>query len=417
MTGSMAVSSMVTVPVVRDREGLAAEWWEVESRFIHALVAGEDPRQAVEAVLTHLYRRWRTPIFLLLEGGRWIACEGVGATVCRSILQRLASRGWGVLQRLYQDPSWQELDEAPCLSGLWAGLVESLGDPRLDSVWGVPVRDREGRLVGLLGQCLPRSLWHDQERRRALAQVARSLGYLASRVPRHVEDRGTREFVAWLAVSAQALRSPLNALLGYGDLLLEELQGDGARAEDVRQMRHAGRRLAGMLQDVLDFAQCASGRLRPHSRLFEAEVLFRALTSRPVETSDGVTGGGWSLQWQAAGEWRQDADLLRRLLQVLLAEVERDHSGERLCLEVRDLSEGWVEVSMETPVRPVERAYWREVARGGVPLPGEEAVRRLELGWPLAWRLARLLGGELLVEAQRVVLRLPRCFPGDETAV
>ncbi len=411
MTGSMAVSSVATVPMARHTEGGTDEWRQVESRFIHALVAGEDPRQAVQGVLAHLALRWRGPVFLLLDGGRWIVCEGMGATVCRSILQRVSTRGWSMLQRLYQDSSWQDLDEAPCLSGLWAGLVESLGDPRLDSVWGEPVRDGEGRMIGLLAQCLPRSSWPDQDRRRLLAQAARSLGYLASVGSQNAEDRGVRDFVVSLAASAHALRTPLNALLGYGDLLLEALRGEAesSRVEDVRQMTRAGRRLAAMLQDVIDFAQCASGRLRIHPRSFEAEGFFQAL----ITQVDGAGRNRWSLQWGAEREWHQDVALLQRLVELVLSEVDHRHSGEVFSLQVRDLTKTWVEVGLVVHGGLAEEALWREVAQGGVPLPQQEAAGGLALGLPLAWRLARALGGELISAEQGVTLRLPRCFAGE----
>ena len=71
------------------------------------------------------------------------------------------------------------------------------------------------------------------------------------------------EFVANMS---HELRTPLNAVIGYSQLLVEESGADmdPAMADDLREIKSAGKRLLGLVNDVLDFSKIDAGKMQPY---------------------------------------------------------------------------------------------------------------------------------------------------------
>ena len=79
---------------------------------------------------------------------------------------------------------------------------------------------------------------------------------------------------AFLANMSHELRIPLNAIIGYSEMMLEDAQDEGAaeRVSDLQKVRGSGRHLLGLINDVLDISKIEAGK-------FE-------LTNEPVDLSD-----------------------------------------------------------------------------------------------------------------------------------
>lgn len=73
-----------------------------------------------------------------------------------------------------------------------------------------------------------------------------------------------KDRAAFLAAVSHELRSPLNAILGFSDILAQEVDGplsDEAR-EEVEQIRGSGQHLLGLINDILEFSAIESGQLK-----------------------------------------------------------------------------------------------------------------------------------------------------------
>lgn len=73
-----------------------------------------------------------------------------------------------------------------------------------------------------------------------------------------------RDRSAFLAAVSHELRSPLNAILGFSDLLVQEVDGPlspDAR-EEVEQIRGSGQHLLALINDILEFSAIESGQLK-----------------------------------------------------------------------------------------------------------------------------------------------------------
>jgi signal transduction histidine kinase len=73
-----------------------------------------------------------------------------------------------------------------------------------------------------------------------------------------------RERAAFLAAVSPELRSPLNAILGFADILMEEVDGplSSSAREEVEQIRGSGGHLLALINDILEFSALESGQLK-----------------------------------------------------------------------------------------------------------------------------------------------------------
>lgn len=86
---------------------------------------------------------------------------------------------------------------------------------------------------------------------------------------------------AFVSMVSHELRTPLNAILGYGDML--EVEVDGPLTDDqrvtVKRVIANGRRMLGLVNNLLDQAQIEAGRLTPNPGTFDPHTLIDELHS------------------------------------------------------------------------------------------------------------------------------------------
>lgn len=97
-----------------------------------------------------------------------------------------------------------------------------------------------------------------------------------------------RERAAFLAAVSHELRSPLNAILGFADILMEEVDGplSPSAKEEVEQIRGSGAHLLSLINDILEFSALESGQLR----LTRGRVDVFALASEVMREARGLVG-------------------------------------------------------------------------------------------------------------------------------
>jgi len=93
------------------------------------------------------------------------------------------------------------------------------------------------------------------------------------RIAREVAEQASQSKSEFLGRMSHEFRTPLNAILGFGQLLeMDELGGQ--QSEAVDQILNSGRHLLGLINEVLDIARIESGRL--------------ALNFEPIKVEDAV---------------------------------------------------------------------------------------------------------------------------------
>jgi signal transduction histidine kinase len=135
-----------------------------------------------------------------------------------------------------------------------------------------------GAVVSLLTERLRRLVSSEQTARRDAERVTSQLATATA----HKSD--------FLANTSHELRAPLNAIVGFADLLHSEAAGslNPRQRTYVDDVRLSARRLQTVIDDVLDLAKLEAGRLQIGPQLVAVGPLFDAVADRARQQSAGV---------------------------------------------------------------------------------------------------------------------------------
>ncbi|HEY2592539.1 MAG TPA: ATP-binding protein [Chloroflexota bacterium] len=217
-------------------------------------------------------------------------------------------------------------------------------------------------------------------------------------------DRAKSTF---LATMSHELKTPLNAILGYCELLLEEgaARDQQTFVHDLDRIQAAGRELLGLIDSVLDLSEIESGALQ----LRLEQVPVAPLVDEVVdEVRPQVDKRGNLLRVDRGsdlGEIWADRDRVRQALLSLLSNASKFTEQGALTLRVaREQADGreWLSVRVaDTGIGMTPE----QLARVSAPFWQADlsATRRYSgagLGLALTQRLCTLMGGSLLAESE-----------------
>lgn len=80
----------------------------------------------------------------------------------------------------------------------------------------------------------------------------------------------------WLATLSHELRTPLTAILGFSELLLDDVQalGNARMLANLHKIHDAGKHILALIQDVLDLSKLEAGRAGLHLETFDVPLLI-----------------------------------------------------------------------------------------------------------------------------------------------
>lgn len=228
-------------------------------------------------------------------------------------------------------------------------------------------------------------------------QKARILAQKAEHAAR-AADQAKSEFVA---VMSHELRTPLAAIIGYSELLREEVTGplsDGQK-EQLERIRLTSTHLTNLIDRILAFSRLESGRDRVRVERVDLHELLRDVAdiTEPLVKAKGLD---FSLVLPPAVELDTDPEKLRQILLNLISNaVKFTESGEvrltgeledrRLRLCVGDTGIGIDPRNLEKIFEP----FWQ----------ADQGLTRkysgTGLGLNVSRRLARSIGGDLVVKS------------------
>ena len=167
-------------------------------------------------------------------------------------------------------------------------------------------------------------------------------------------ERASSAKSEFLARMSHELRNPLNAIIGYGELLREEVE-DAASARDIDRIVDAGRYLVRLINMILDLSKIEAGRMTFDRRPHDVAGLVRDAAER--HRSD-IEAGGNTLAVEAAPDLAEavvDHGRVGEVLDAVLsnaakhtqggsvrivARTEGSGAAGRLTLVVEDTGEG-----------------------------------------------------------------------------
>ena len=226
-------------------------------------------------------------------------------------------------------------------------------------------------------------------------------------------DRLKNQF---LANMSHDLRSPLNSVLGFSELLLTGIDGPlhPEHRDMVATIQASGRDLLQEIDDILDMARIEAGRLEVHPEPSPpANLISRAIQSARRRGNERVE----YIAETAPGLPPAFVDPLRTvqaLENLLLFAAERLESGtvEVHLRGVRTEDGRAISLRIKTPEPPATAHQLALAHQGFHRIPGH---RGLGLGLPIANAIITLQGGHLGIEDHGHIMIFSVVLPAPET--
>jgi signal transduction histidine kinase len=259
------------------------------------------------------------------------------------------------------------------------------------------------------------------ERREAsrIADRSSELEHLSAELLR--ANRAKSEF---LANVSHELRTPLNAIVGFVDLLRDGVYGplNSRQAGPVERIEASANHLRHLVDQVLDLAKIAAGRLEVHTEPLELRPFVFDVASEvePLMTEKGLS---FSLAVGASlPRIRTDPTHLRQILINLLGNAVKFTNNGGISIRGKLIKRSQATGSTDLlATGSSSETVWiaLQVADSGIGIPekdrerifdefeqvnagprGDSMRRGTGLGLSISRRLARLLGGDISVESE-----------------
>lgn len=305
-----------------------------------------------------------------------------------------------------------------------ATVARAIGDGQLDQPIDTTGIDEIGQLQRALRQMATDLRDREQALLERSAQVIEHQRVeLELTRQRDVAEAASEAKSAFLAVMSHELRTPLTAIIGYSQLLERMLTaGDySTAASDLQRISDAGQHLLSLVNDVLDLARIAAGRLEVTVERVDVPALVQGVTAtvRPLVAQNRNTLRVTCPE-QTAAIFTDPLKLRQALLNLLANAAKFTEAGE---IELRVAEE------------QIDGARWVAfaVVDTGIGIPTDQLGKLFKpfvqlddslsrryggtgLGLSLSQRICRLLGGDISVESRAGVgsvftIRLPASAP------
>ncbi|MBP1619737.1 MAG: Sensor protein kinase [Acidobacteria bacterium] len=155
-----------------------------------------------------------------------------------------------------------------------------------------------------------------------------------SRQARAAAEQANAAKSRFLATMNHELRTPMNAIIGYAEMLEEDAADIGAErfVDDLRKIRSAGRHLLGLINGVLDLAKIEAGRMELDPEAVDVDELVGEVTSaaEPLMRKNGNRFE--TVREGRLGEATLDVTKVRQTLLNLLGNAAKFTSGGTVTL-------------------------------------------------------------------------------------
>ncbi len=427
---------------IRDAEGRVLRWLGTNTDI--------SDRRDREAALRRSERRfrslteasaaivWHTPASGEMEAGQTAWAEFTGQDSSQYV-------GWGWLDAVHPDDRAATVElRAEAMRDTAPYAVEHRVR-RHDGQWrwmlarGAPVLDDDGRLDGWVGTHTDIS-----------ARKQSELELEAARDTAEAANRAKSQFIANMS---HELRTPLSAVIGYSEMLEEEVEelGQVQLLGDLKKINANARHLLSLISDVLDISRIEANRMT----VFAETVAVGELVSGIASTVESLVARKDNrLVVEAAGglgTMHTDAVKIRQCLFNLLGNAAKFTEGGQITLSVRREPAGGDGAGEADAGGDKADAALRDerdwlsfaVRDSGIGMTGEQVGRLFErfsqadesttrqyggtgLGLAITQGFARLLGGDVTVASEPgrgsvFTLRVPAAYreaadAGDEAA-
>ncbi|GEM_PF-5619968 len=244
------------------------------------------------------------------------------------------------------------------------------------------------------------------------------------RQAREGAEQASRTKSQFLAAVSHDLRTPLNAVINFAHLMVEEIHGPtGAPeyAEYARTIMQSGTDLLALIDDVLEYARADAGQIDLNRRWVNTRGLIQSLTRNMAPDAANAGVGLEADLPPTLPPILGDRPRLWRALSSLVANaISLTRNGAAVRISVHQGDVNWLEIRIADSG---EGMTADDLARFALPFEALSAdgsqLRGIGLGLPLAYQNIRAHGGDLHFETgpgsgSCAVIRLPVVSPPSE---
>ncbi len=243
---------------------------------------------------------------------------------------------------------------------------------------------------------------------------------------RQAAEAANRSKSEFLASLSHELRTPMNAVIGFADLIARESEGPIGNPfykDFATNIRDSGQHLLELINEILDNVRAEAGQLVLNDEMVDLEqaVVFaiRLLTPRAGRAGIAIEAA----VSPAARHLRGDEKRIRQILLNLLSNaVKYTPAGGRVMVEAAVMADGALRLQVrDNGMGIAEQDLGRVLqAFGRVDTPANRHVEGTGLGLPLTRRLVELHGGTLTLsstvgQGTTAVARFPADRVADES--
>jgi signal transduction histidine kinase/ActR/RegA family two-component response regulator len=222
------------------------------------------------------------------------------------------------------------------------------------------------------------------------------------RVATEEAGRASRAKSEFLAKMSHELRTPLSAVLGYSEMLMEELDASDPKNKDLRRIHDGGKTLLELINDLLDLSKLEAQKTDLHVEKFDLEELLASIAmdwKKPAAESDvefrlNIT--------EALGTAVNDAQKLKRVIDNLMSNAVKFARGGRVTLTASNDGRQIV-IAVADTGRGISPDRMTTILDSFGNDPSETSSKygdRPGLGLALSHRFCRLMGGDLSVDSE-----------------
>ncbi|MBZ5712283.1 sensor histidine kinase [Nannocystis pusilla] len=234
-------------------------------------------------------------------------------------------------------------------------------------------------------------------------------------------QRSSQAKSTFLANMSHEFRTPLNAILGYSDMLIDQARAGefDAIEDDLNRIRAAGNHLLALVTDILDLSRIEAGRLSLAPERYQLAALLREVVDAIAPL---IHRNGNRFVYAPAdelGEMVADATRARQILFNLLSNAGKFTRKGVVSLAVTRREARLSDFNQRAGDQPIEGIECVEftVADSGIGMTPRQMERLFEpfsqvddtggrrfggsgLGLAISRRLARAMGGELRARSE-----------------
>ena len=201
------------------------------------------------------------------------------------------------------------------------------------------------------------------------------------------------------------LKTPLQGILGYTDILLRGLQGDLNYPQKLmtKQIKEAGEQLFTLINQLLDLANIEKGEERIITEVITIEDIFNYLShiAEPIATKKKINLK-FVLEDKNIQLESDKVKLQKVLLNILSNSIKFSKENSIVLISARDLEEKFIEIKIQDEgigiskdnIAYIFEKFWQM----------DDSITRthggIGIGLALAKRLIIILGGDIFVESK-----------------